>query len=156
MEFDQQRHKAPDDGFTLLEILVVVMIIGLLSTILVTNLVGRSVDAQIQLTATQVRQIEQALEMYRLDAGRYPTSEQGLGALVREPGSDPRPRRYPPGGYMRSKSLTDPWGNPYQYRVPGDHNGHSFDLFSFGPDGVEGGEGSDADIVNWDTDSAGI
>jgi general secretion pathway protein G len=140
------------EGFTLLEILVVVMIIGLLTTILATNLIGRSVDAQIQLTGTQIRQIEQALEMYRLDSGRYPTADQGLSALVREPSSDPRPRRYPPGGYVKPDMLTDPWDNPYQYRVPGEHNPHGFDLFSFGPDGTEGGEGQDSDITNWSSE----
>jgi general secretion pathway protein G len=130
------------------------MIIGLLMTVLATNLVGRSVDAQIQLTRTQIRQLEQALEMYRLDSGRYPTADQGLEALVREPASEPRPRRYPPGGYVRPEAIKDPWDSPYQYRVPGEHNAHSFDLYSFGPDGVDGGEGQDADIANWSNEGA--
>lgn len=141
-------------GFTLLEILIVVMIIGLLTTILATNLIGRSVDAQRQLCATQLRQLEQALEMYRLDNGRYPTAEQGLDSLVHEPPGEPRPRRYPPGGYLRADALKDPWSSPYQYRIPGQRNAHSFDLYSYGPDGVEGGEGQDADIANWDTTAA--
>ncbi len=142
-----------DDGFTLLEILVVVLIIGLLSTVVAVNLLGRADDAKIQLAATQVRQLEQSLEMYRLDNGRYPTAEQGLEALVREPTSAPEPRRYPPGGYVKRDALNDPWGAPLEYRVPGQHNTHSFDLYSLGPDGTEGGEGHDADVVNWDVSS---
>ncbi len=139
-------------GFTLIEILVVVLIIGLLSAVLATNLIGRADDAKIQLAATQIRNIEQSLELYRLDNGRYPTAEQGLAALVREPTSEPRPRRYPPGGYVKRDALQDPWGAPYEYQFPGDWNSHSFDLSSFGADGLEGGEGNNADIANWDTE----
>ena len=139
-------------GFTLIEILVVVLIIGLLSAVLATNLIGRADDAKIQLAATQIRNIEQSLELYRLDNGRYPTAEQGLAALVREPASEPRPRRYPPGGYVKRDALLDPWGSPYEYQFPGDQNAHSFDLSSFGADGLDGGEGNAADIVNWDTE----
>jgi len=140
------------DGFTLIEILVVVLIIGLLSSVLATTLLGRADDAKIQLASTQIRNLERSLELYKLDNGRYPTTEQGLEALVREPASDPRPRRYPPGGYVKRDAISDPWGMPYQYRLPGQQNTHSFDLYSLGPDGAEGGEGSDADIVNWDTE----
>ena len=139
-------------GFTLIEILVVVLIIGLLSAVLATNLIGRADDAKIQVAATQIRNIEQSLELYRLDNGRYPTAQQGLAALVREPTSEPRPRRYPPGGYVKRDALQDPWGSPYEYQLPGDQNSHSFDLSSFGADGLEGGEGNAADIVNWDTE----
>jgi general secretion pathway protein G len=139
-------------GFTLIEILVVVLIIGLLSAVVATNLIGRADDARIQLTATQIRNLEQSLELYRLDNGRYPTEEQGLAALVREPTTEPRPRRYPPGGYVKRESLTDPWGAPYVYRVPGEQNAHSFDLSSTGPDGLEGGEGKNADITNWESE----
>lgn len=139
-------------GFTLIEILIVVLIIGMLAAIITTNLIGRTEGAKIQLAATQIRQLEQSLEMYRLDNGRYPTSDQGLAALVREPDSEPRPRRYPPGGYVKRDALTDPWGAPYQYSAPGDQNTHSFDLFSYGPDGIEGGEDTNADITNWDTE----
>jgi general secretion pathway protein G len=136
-------------GFTLIEILVVVLIIGLLTTVLATNLIGRAEEAKTKLARTQVRNLTDQLELYRLDNGRYPSEAQGLDALVREPSSEPRPRNYPPGGYVKSDALLDPWGNVYQYRVPGEHNAHSFDLYSFGPDGAEGGEGVDADIVNW-------
>ena len=138
------------DGFTLIEILVVVLIIGLLTTVLATNLIGRAEEAKIKLAATQIKTLSDQLELYRLDNGRYPSESQGLGALVRMPSSDPQPRRYPPGGYVRSDSIIDPWNGPYQYRMPGQHNTHSFDLSSLGPDGIEGGEGASEDIGNWD------
>ena len=137
-------------GFTLIEILIVVGIIGLLASVLVTNLIGRAGQAKVDLASTQIRQLEQALEMYKLDNGRYPTEEQGLAALVREPSGEPAPRRYNPGGYVKRDSITDPWGMRYEYKKPGTHNAHSFDLFSVGPDGTQGGEGEAADITNWD------
>ena len=140
-------------GFTLLEILVVVMIIGMLMAVIANRFLGRAQEAQVTLAATQLRQIEQALEMYRLDNGRYPTEEQGLRALVREPESEPAPRNYPPGGYLKSDGIRDPWSLEYEYIVPGQYNSHSFDLFSYGPDGAEGGEAQDADIVNWDLEA---
>ncbi len=140
------------EGFTLIEILIVVGIIGLLATVLVTNLIGRAGQAKIDLTGTQIRQLEQALEMYKLDNGRYPTEEQGLAALVRAPSSEPVPRRYNPGGYLKRDALTDPWGMKYEYKMPGANNTHSFDLSSVGPDGVQGGEGEGADIINWDVE----
>ena len=91
--------------------------------------------------------------MYRLDNGRYPTQDQGLRALVQEPASEPLPRSYPPGGYVRSDAIMDPWGTEYKYRSPGENNTYSFDLFSYGPDGVAGGEGEAADIANWTTET---
>ncbi len=139
-------------GFTLIEILIVVGIIGLLASVLITNLIGRAGQARVDLTSTQIRQLEQALEMYKLDNGRYPTEEQGLAALVRAPTSDPALRRYNPGGYVKADAITDPWGMKYQYKRPGVHNTHSFDLSSVGPDGVPGGEGEAADITNWDSE----
>ena len=143
-----------NEGFTLIEILVVVLIIGLLTAVLATNLFSRADDAKYQLAKTQLRQLEQSLELYRLDNGHYPSADQGLEALVREPSIEPRPRRYPAGGYVKRESISDPWGMTYQYRLPGSYNTHSFDLMSFGPDGLEGGEGSDADIGNWDVEPA--
>lgn len=139
-------------GFTLLEILVVVMIIGLLMSVIASRFIGRAQEAQVTLAATQLRQLEQALEMYRLDNGRYPTQDQGLEALVREPSSEPLPRSYPPGGYIRADAIIDPWGLSYHYNKPGEHNSYSFDLFSYGPDSIAGGEGENADIVNWDSE----
>jgi general secretion pathway protein G len=136
-------------GFTLIEILVVVLIIGLLTTVVATNLIGRAERAKISLARTQLKTLSDQLELYRLDNGRYPSEGQGLEALVRPPGGD-APPNYPRGGYVKARSLKDPWGSPYEYRVPGTYNSHSFDLFSFGPDGVEGGEDDNADITNWD------
>ncbi len=138
-------------GFTLIEIMIVVMIIGLLMTAIATQLIGRAQRAQIDLAATQLRQLEQALELYKLDNGRYPSTDQGLMALIDEPMGDPVPRRWAPGGYTRRDQLSDPWGMPYQYLAPGDKNPRTFDLYSVGPDGIEGGEDENADIVNWDT-----
>lgn len=140
-----------ESGFTLLEILIVVMLVGILMTVLATTLIPRGQQAQVDLAGAQLRSLEQALELYRLDNGRYPSAEQGLDALVREPTTEPLPRRYSSGGYATARNLLDPWGSRLQYRVPGTHNPHSFDLWSFGPDGVEGGDGAGADIVNWDT-----
>jgi general secretion pathway protein G len=135
-------------GFTLMEILVVVLIIGLLTTVLANNLIGRGRRAQIDLAAAQIQRLEAALEMYKLDNGRYPSQDQGLEALVREPTTEPAPRRW--FQYAKAKQIEDPWGMPYQYRIPGQHNTQSFDLYSFGPDSAEGGEGELADITNWE------
>ena len=140
-----------NDGFTLLEILIVVMLIGSLMALVATQLFSRGERARIDAAAMQVSALSSQLELYRLDNGRYPTTEQGLEALVREPVSDPRPRSYNPGGYLKAAQIRDPWQTPFRYQVPGSHNSHSFDLWSFGPDGLEGGAGDGADIVNWDT-----
>ena len=138
-------------GFTLIEIMIVVMIVGLLMATIATQLIGRAQQAQIDIAATQVRQLEQALELYKLDNGRYPTTDQGLEALIQKPTGDPAPRRWSPGGYARREQMNDPWGTPFQYRAPGDRNARTFDLYSYGPDGEEGGDEDAADIVNWDT-----
>ena len=137
-------------GFTLIEIMIVVMIIGLLMTAIATQLIGRAQRAQIDLAAIHLRQLEQALELYKLDNGRYPSTDQGLTALIEEPTGDPVPRRWAPGGYAKRDQLSDPWGMPYEYLAPGDMNQRTFDLYSLGPDGIEGGEDENADIVNWD------
>ncbi len=134
-------------GFTLVEVLVVVVILGLLAALVAPRVVGQGEDAKRTAASVQIREIEQALEMYRLDNSFYPTTAQGLQALVNKPVSPPEPRRYRQGGYMR-KLPVDPWGSPYVYRMPGDHS--EFDIFSRGADGEEGGEGSGRDITNWD------
>lgn len=139
--------RATDQGFTLIEILVVVLIIGLLTTLVATTLFSRADDAKRTLAEAQLQKVSQSLELYKLDNGRYPTTEQGLDALAREPLSEPRPRRYPPDGYLKAKDLRDPWDSPFAYRQPGDHNTASYDLLSLGPDGQEG---SEDDLGNWD------
>ncbi len=138
------------DGFTLIEIMVVVLIVGLLMTVLATNVFRRLGGAQADIARLQVSKLSQQLELYKLDNGTYPTSEQGLEALVREPTIEPRPRRYPDGGYVSSKDLIDPWQTPYIYERPGKNNTRSFDLYTLGADGQPGGDGENAEIGNWE------
>ena len=137
------------NGFTLLEILIVVTIIGLLMAVIGNQLVGRQREAKHKLARVQLQTLEQALAAYELDNGRYPTAEQGLLALVRQPTTSPQPKRYQPGGYVKRGKITDPWGSDYIYEIPGQNNSHSFDLFTYGADGTAGGEGVNADIGNW-------
>lgn len=134
-------------GFTLVEVLVVVVILGLLAALVAPKIVGQGEEAKRTAVSVQIREIEQALEMYRLDNSMYPTTAQGLEALVSKPSAPPEPKRYREGGYVRRLPV-DPWGNAYIYRMPGDHS--EFDLFSPGPDGEEGGEGAAKDITNWE------
>ena len=137
-------------GFTLIEIMAVVLIIGLLSGIVGLAVFqqvdkGRAVAAQ-----AQISNLEGVLELYRMDNARFPTSEQGLEALVSRPTGTPEPRSYPAGGYLKGGRVPlDPWGEPYLYESPGQHNQHAFDLWSYGADGTAGGEGVEADIGNW-------
>lgn len=134
-------------GFTLMEIMVVVVIIGILAALIVPNVVGRQEQAQRVKAEQDLRALESALDLYRMDNFRYPTTEQGLQALVENPGYPPEPRNYNPGGYIK-RLPADPWGNEYVYLSPG-QNG-PYDLSSLGADGRPGGEGSDADINNWE------
>lgn len=134
-------------GFTLVEVLVVVVILGLLAALVVPRVVGRGEEAKRTAAAVQIREIEQALEMYRLDSSMYPTTAQGLEALVAKPSIPPEPRKYREGGYIR-KLPVDPWGSPFVYRQPGDHG--EYDIFSQGADGEEGGDGAGKDITNWE------
>ena len=141
-------------AFTLIEIMAVVLIIGLLSTI-VGAAIFRQVDrARVTAARAQLSSLEGVLELYRMDNGKFPTSEQGLVALVEAPTAEPVPRSYPAGGYLKDGKLPlDPWGEPYHYEMPGQNNPHSFDLWSFGADGAPGGEGVDADIGNWEDET---
>lgn len=134
-------------GFTLVEILVVVVIIGMLAALVAPKVVGRGEEAKRTASQVQIRELEQALDMYKLDSGMYPSTEQGLEALVTKPTTSPEPRRWKEGGYIRKLPI-DPWGKEFIYRQPGDHG--DFDLFSCGADGEEGGEGDGKDIANWD------
>jgi general secretion pathway protein G len=139
-------------GFTLVEIMVVVIIIGLLAAVIVPNILGQVGTARIAKAHDDIRAIGTALTMYRLDNFKYPTTDQGLKALVQQP-ADPSVTHWRQGGYIQDGSLKDPWGNDYQYVYPGTH-GKEYDLFSYGADGQEGGEGEDADIGNWELDSS--
>jgi general secretion pathway protein G len=134
-------------GFTLIEIMVVVIIIGLLAAVIVPQVVGRVDEARVNKAKQDLQSIETALTMYRLDNFKYPTTDQGLRALVQQP-SDPSIRNWRPGGYLQRGGSKDPWGNDYQYVYPGTR-GREYDLFTFGADGQTGGEGIDADIGNW-------
>ncbi len=133
-------------GFTLIEIMVVVVIIGLLAAIVAPNLIGNIDKAAVTRTKGDIRSIETALNLYRLDNFRYPTTDQGLQALVTNPG-EATARNWKP--YLNSVP-SDPWSNTYQYLYPGQQR--EFDVFSYGADGQEGGEDIDADIGNWNLD----
>ena len=137
-------------GFTLIEIMAVVLIIGLLSAIVGTAIFRQVDKAKVAAAKTQINSLDGVLELYRMDNGRFPTTEQGLAALVQVPTSDPVPRNYPQGGYIRDGRVPhDPWDEPYHYEMPGTNNPHAYDLWSFGADNAPGGEGVDADIGNW-------
>lgn len=141
-----QRNLRPN-GFTLIEIMAVVLIIGLLTTLVGIAIIPQIDKGRVTTARTQIKNLEAALETYRMDNARFPTSEQGLDALINPP---PDVRNYQTGGYLRERRIpVDPWGNPYQYESPGQHNDHSFDLWSFGADGTPGGQDADADIGNW-------
>jgi general secretion pathway protein G len=134
-------------GFTLIEILVVIVILGVLAALIVPNIMQRPDDARVTAAKSQIALIMQALKLYRLDNQRYPTSEQGLGALVAKPEAPPVPANWKPGGYL-DKLPNDPWGRPYVYVIPGVRS--EIEVMSFGADGQPGGNGVDADIGSWD------
>ena len=137
-----------NNGFTLIEIMLVVIIIGILAAMAVPRLVGRSKEARIAAAQTDISSnIGVALDLYELDSGQYPTTEQGLEALLKKPTSSPAPVNWN-GPYLK-KMPRDPWGNRYIYRCPGDRNVEDYDLFSMGPDALEGGGN---DITNWQDD----
>lgn len=134
-------------GFTLVELMVVVVIIGLLATVVAINVLPSQDKAMVGKARADISTLEQALETYRLDNLTFPTDQQGLQALVAAPQGLTQPERYRQGGYVR-RLPEDPWGNAYQYRRQSAHGGQ-FDVFSLGADGQAGGEGNDADIGNW-------
>ncbi len=134
-------------GFTLIEIMVVVAILGILAALVVPKIMGRPDEARIVAAKQDIAAIKQALNLYRLDNLRYPTTEQGLQALVEKPASGPIPANWKVGGYLE-RLPKDPWGAPYQYLNPGVRG--EIDIFSLGADGATGGEGNDADIGSWE------
>ena len=141
--FTPRRHQR---GFTLMEIMVVIFIIGLLIAVVAPSVLGNQDKAMRQKVLADLSTLEQALDMYRLDNLRYPTSEQGLNSLTSAPKVEPLPRSWRADGYIR-RLPDDPWGNPYHYRAPGEHG--RIDIYSLGADGAQGGEGTDSDIGNW-------
>jgi general secretion pathway protein G len=135
-------------GFTLIEIIVVITIMAIMAALIVPRVVGRTDDARIAAARQDIATLMNALKLYRLDNGRYPTTEQGLRALVEKPTVDPMPTNWKAGGYLDAPTVRkDPWGNDYAYLNPGLHG--EIDLISFGRDGQPGGEGPDADIGSW-------
>ncbi len=136
-------------GFTLLEIMVVIVILGLLAALVVPKLIGRTEEAKRTQTRIQIKNLEQALQLFKLDNGFYPETEQGIEALVRAPEIGRVPKNYRKGGYL-DRVPKDPWGNVYVYVSPGTQG--DYDISSYGADGVPGGEGEDADINSWDAE----
>ncbi len=147
-QFDSTPASPRARGFTLIEIIVVITIMAIMAALIVPRVVGRTDDARIAAARQDIATLMNALKLYRLDNGRYPTSEQGLRALVERPTVDPTPPNWKAGGYLDSPTVPkDPWRNDYAYLNPGLHG--EIDVMSFGRDGQPGGEGPDADIGSW-------
>ncbi|SCY82644.1 type II secretion system major pseudopilin GspG [Desulfoluna spongiiphila] len=146
----QTSGSSSEDGFTLIEMIVVIFILGLLATYVAPRIIGKTDDAKIVKAQADIRSFETALDMYKLDNGSYPTTEQGLQALVEKPASG-NMGKWPDGGYLTKRKISkDPWGNEYIYVSPGSNG--DVDLSSNGGDGLPGGEGTAKDINNWDID----
>jgi general secretion pathway protein G len=145
----EARNPQREHGFTLIELMVVIAILGILAALVAPSIIGRKEDAMRAAAKTQIRNLEQALKLFYVDNGFYPSTEQGLQALVQKPGIGRSPNKWREGGYLeRSAVPKDPWGDPFIYISPGVHN-RDFDILSYGSDGQEGGDGKDADIQSW-------
>ncbi len=140
------RHMQRAQGFSLVEILVVLVILGLLISVVAPNVLDRADEARVQKVYADFKNIETALKLYRLDNFVYPSTEQGLEALVEPSTIDPEPRNFKQGGYLEELPV-DPWGRPYLYLSPGEQG--DVDIYSLGADGLSGGEGQNADVGNW-------
>ena len=138
--------KTQTQGFTLIEILIVVVILSILAIAVVPQFLDQPEKARIARAKSDIQSLKTALDMYKLDNFSYPSTSQGLQALVSKPAGQPEARNWKPNGYME-KMVKDPWGNDYQYLNPGNHG--AVDIYSFGKDGQPGGEGDNADIGNW-------
>ena len=145
IHLDARRFNSPR-GFTLIELMIAVVIIGILAAIIAPNVIGRLNDAKVSAAKQDVATLVQTLTMYKLDNSRFPSGEQGLKALVEKPVIAPLPNNWRSGGYI-PRLPNDPWGNPYQFANPGLHG--DIDVYSFGADGKTGGEGEGADIGSW-------
>ncbi|MBE8215120.1 MAG: type II secretion system major pseudopilin GspG [Endozoicomonadaceae bacterium] len=138
-------------GFTLIEVMIVVVILAILASIVVPNFLSRPDQAKIAATKANINALGVAIDFYFIDNGKYPSNEQGLNALVYKTSIPPIPVNFPVQAYLKNPSaLLDPWGREYQYENPGMHNVNSYDIYSLGPTGREGGSGKDAIIGNWD------
>ncbi len=136
------------NGFTLIEMLVVIIIMGVLAAVVGPRFFGRTDQAKVSAAKSQIETLSIAIDSYQLDNGFFPTTEQGLKALLEKSRTAPEPKNWK-GPYMRKREIPlDPWGNPYEYECPG-KNSPDYDLISYGKDGKEGGSGDDADITNW-------
>lgn len=148
----RRRDRCRRSGFTLIELMVVIAILGILAALVAPSIIGRKEDAMRASAKVQIRNLEQALKLFYVDNGFYPSTEQGLQALVEKPAIGRIPVRWREGGYLERSSVPkDPWGNPFVYLSPGVHS-RDFDIISYGADGQEGGEGKDADIQSWALD----
>jgi general secretion pathway protein G len=136
-------------GFTLIEIMVVVIILGLLAVLVAPRVIGKLAVAKDKAARAQIELLGTALDSYRLDNGSYPSTQQGLDALWAKPVTSPEPRNWA-GPYLKKRVPQDPWGNGYVYRSPGESNPDSYDLVSLGSDGSPGGEGENVDIKSWE------
>lgn len=134
-------------GFTLIEIMVVVVILGILAALVVPQVMSRPEQAKVTVAKSDIRAVSAALDMYKLDNFTYPSTQQGLEALVKKPSGNPQPKNWNRDGYLKQLPL-DPWGNPYRLLSPGSKG--TYDLYSLGADGKEGGNELDADIGNWE------
>ena len=136
-------------GFTLIEIMVVVIILGLLAGIVLPKILGREEEAKVSAAKVQIKAFESALDGYKLDNGFYPTTDQGLSALIKKPEVGRIPDKWKEGGYLKPARIPkDPWGKDYLYFSPG-NEGREYEIVSYGPDGEQGGEGKNADIESW-------
>ncbi len=144
------RRLCSDEGFTLLELMIVITIIGILSLIVVPRFMDIPQKTRVEAAKQQIAAFGLALDRYNLDNGVYPTTDQGLQALVQKPGTEPMPMNYNEGGYLKKKEVPkDPWGHEYIYRSPGE-SGNEYEIMSYGADGKEGGEGTSSDIKSWE------
>jgi general secretion pathway protein G len=136
-------------GFTLIEIMVVVIILGLLAGLVLPRILGQEEKAKVETTKVQIRSLEGALDAYKLDNNFYPTTDQGLDALIKKPESGRVPNKWREGGYLKPARIPkDPWGKDYVYLAPG-NEGREYEIVSYGADGEPGGEGNNADIQSW-------